>query len=263
MKTVKRLIRNTPFLNRALRAIGFGNWRYTKGIYETFHSAKDAIPRRKKVGFDHLEFAEFYIQSLDLVKPSDYPVFYWLRPLLPEIRSVFDFGGNLGRSYFPYRRFLKLHDELLWTICDVPAVVIAGRELARKRNLENLTFTTDLALADGSDVFVTSGTLQFVEQDLAELLRPLKNRPPHVFINRVPFSDKPTYYTVHNTGLFCCPYRISNERKFRESICGLGYELIDSWSCPESWTTVFLRPKYTVNSYSGYYFQLSSRSRPG
>jgi putative methyltransferase (TIGR04325 family) len=141
-------------------------------------------------------------------------------------------------------------------ICDVPAVVAAGRNLARECDAPHLDFTTEFADADGSDVLLTCGTLQYLPDDLAALLRPLRRRPRHVLVNRVPFSEQPTYYSVQNIGPTSCAYRIAEGRQFVDAMAGLGYETVDTWSCPESWFTVRRRPSLTVPSYTGYYLRI-------
>lgn len=229
--------------------------RYCRGIYPTFEEAESAIPVGRLVGYDNPKTSTLYMTSLDLLKPSDYAVFYWLGPLLVEHRSVFDFGGNLGRLYFPYQKYLQYTPDLRWMICDVPAVVDAGRIVAAERKANHLSFTTDFNHASDFSVFFTSGTLQYVEKELHVLLSALRDKPIHLLINRVPFSRKPTYFTVQDIGASCCPYRISNECEFIQSLKKLCYTLVDSWSCPESSCRVLFHPSRRLDHYKGMYFR--------
>jgi putative methyltransferase (TIGR04325 family) len=231
------------------------NIRYCRGIYRTFQEAQAAIDPLRRVGYDNPQSSTLYHGRLDLVKPSDYAIFYWLGPLLAGARSVFDFGGNVGWSYYAFQKYLAYPPRLRWVICDVPAVVDAGRALASQREAPHLRFTTQFREADRSDVLFTSGTLQYVEQDLAALLGALDNKPPHVLINRVPFSDRPTYFTVQDIGTACCPYKVSNQAEFVTSLQRLGYALVDTWRCPESACRVLFRPMRSVRHYTGMYFR--------
>jgi putative methyltransferase (TIGR04325 family) len=256
MKTPKSLLRRVPGVSRVLEMIGREGWRYCSGVYPTFDKAGAAISRSKAVGFDNGASAQLYLHELDRTKPSDYAVFFWMAPLLPEIRSVFDFGGNKGWSFYSFQKYLGFPPDLRWTICDVPAVVSLGREVARARGARNLSFTSEFAEAEGCDLFLTSGALQFVDRELSELLGNLESLPPHLLINRVPLSDLPTYYTVHDIGASCSPYRIAHRPSFISSIEALGYQKVDEWTCAESWCKVRLRPSRVVKCYTGFYFRL-------
>jgi putative methyltransferase (TIGR04325 family) len=256
MKTPKAMLRRVPGVSKVLEIIGYEGWRHCRGVYETFDEARAVIPASRLVGFDNRESAQLYLHELDRTKPSDYAVLFWMRPLLPEIRSVFDFGGNKGWSFYSFQKYLRFPPDLRWTICDTPEVVSLGREVAQTRGARNLEFTTEFAEAEGSDLFFTSGALQFVDRELAELLGDLDALPPHLLINRVPLSDLPTYFTIHDTGAACSPYRIADRSSFISSIEALGYQKVDEWTCAESWCKVRLRPTRGVKCYSGFYFRL-------
>jgi putative methyltransferase (TIGR04325 family) len=255
--TAKRLVRKLPGVSHVLNLMAYEGWRHCRGVYASFENARRVIPRSRSVGFDNRESAQLYLHELDRTKPSDYAAFFWMRPILPEIRYIFDFGGNKGWSFYSFQKYLQFPPDLRWTICDLPEIVSAGREVARARGARNLEFTTEFAVAEGCELFFSSGALQFVDCDLADLLRNLKVLPRHVLINRVPLSDLPTYYTIHDTGAACSPYRIANRASFVSSIEALGYRKVDEWPCAESWCKVRLRPSLGVKCYSGYYFRLS------
>lgn len=230
-------------------------FRYCRGVFPTFQAARANIPARLPVGYaDHPDNTKIHLHLLGVVQPSDYAIMYWLGPLLAEHRYVFDFGGNLGVSYYAFEKYLHFPPELRWVICDVPAVVAAGRELALERKAAHLEFTAEFSGVDGFDVLFTSGTLQLIEQDLSTLLSALKKRPRHLLINRVPLSDRPTYFTVVDKRI-CSPYRIANRTEFIGSLERLGYELIDSWNCCESSCRILFHPGRKVSPYSGMYLR--------
>ena len=43
------------------------------------------------------------------------------------------------------------------------------------------------SFAEGFDIFLTCGTLQYLEPSLSELLSKLQSQPQHLIINHVPF----------------------------------------------------------------------------
>jgi putative methyltransferase (TIGR04325 family) len=229
--------------------------RYCRGVYRTYQEALAAVPSGRLVGYDNEEASRLYLGEPDLVKPTDYAIFYWLAPLLRQYGALFDFGGNIGRLYFPFRKYLTYPPGMRWMICDVPAVVELGRSVARERGESQLEFTTDLARAEEFDVFFTSGTLQFVEHDLAYLLSGMSNRPRHLLINRVPMSDRPACFTVHDNGPARHPYYIANRTEFVESLQRLGYVLVDSWRCPESSCRILFHHSRRLRSYTGMYLR--------
>ncbi len=235
--------------------------RYCRGTYATFEEASASIAG-KNAGYDNEASAELYIDRLEETRPSDYAVFFWLQPLLPGIRGVFDFGGNMGWSYYSFRKYLSFPDALRWHILDVPAVMRAGQELAKKRQAPHLIFTEEMSKAECCEVFYTSGTLQYIEADLSKMLESFAIKPQHVFVNRVPFSDRPTFFTIQDIGTAYCPYRITNRRQFIESLQQLGYTLVDQWKCAESWCSVLFRPSRHVQHYSGMYFRYQPSASP-
>jgi putative methyltransferase (TIGR04325 family) len=227
------------------------------GIYKTFDEAASRIPMTRRVGYDHPEAASLYADSCNSLRPSDYSVLFYLNPLLPEIRKLFDYGGNLGRSYFPFRRVLKLLPEFQWVVCDVPAVAELGRKLAAERGEGQIAFTSEFNELSGCDVLLTSGTLQYVKEPLAVLITGVPSKPRHIFVNRTAIWDRETYVTLEDLGTIVSPYVVRNEKEFVDSILKLGYELLDSWECPESFCHVRHHPARTLSHYRGYYFRLS------
>ncbi len=234
------------------------NNRYCRGVFQTFQEARSAILPGRLVGYDNPAAATLYADRGDCVLPSDCTVCSWLGQLLADHRSVFDFGGNLGRLYFAFQQRLSFPPDMRWLICDVPAVVRVGREAALRRYATQLAFTTEFGLAGGFEILLTAGALQYVEQELAQLLSSLSNKPRHLLINRVPLSDRPTCFTVQDIGPVCCPYRIANRAEFLRSLHRLGYTVVASWLCPERKCRILFHPSRRVDAYSGLYLRLSS-----
>lgn len=123
-----------------------------------------------------------------------------------------------------------------------------------------MSFTVDFADAEGADILLTVGTLQYIEASLAELLSQLKVKPRHVVINQVPFYDGSTFITLQNIGYAFCPYKIQNQAEFLASLTSLGYELIDSWEDGRTCLIPF-HPQRFVSAYHGFYLRLNHTSK--
>ena len=97
----------------------------------------------------------------------DYPVLFWLSQIFNQSSNkltVFDFGGNVGNHFYSYSTILKYPDGLNWTVCDVPAIAKAGEKLAQDLNSSlSLSFTTEFIEANGKNIFIASGSLQYVD----------------------------------------------------------------------------------------------------
>ena len=109
--------------------------------------------------------------------------------------------------------------------------------------------------ADGADILLASGSLQFVEQPLSEILRGLDEKPNHLLINKTPMREGEHFVTLHALGSAFCPYHVFNRTDFVNSICEIGYELVDSWGNAEVSCHIPLYPDHSVPAYSGLYFK--------
>jgi len=75
---------------------------------------------------------------------------------MPEIRTIFDLGGNNGICFYQYRAQIKYPAALRWIVCDVPGVNAAGRQLAKKRGETQLHFADDRKDGSGADLYLTT-----------------------------------------------------------------------------------------------------------
>jgi putative methyltransferase (TIGR04325 family) len=197
------------------------------GVFDTFDEARRAAPGR--TGYDHPEMARMYDDLIGRVRAADYPAMFWLQRALRSGSTVFDLGGHVGIAYYSYLPHLDRPPDLRWTVCDVPAVVERGRALARERGAAQLHFTSRLDDVAGSDVVLASGSLQYVETDVATLLAGLTPRPRHVIVNRTPMLRGRQFVTLQNTQFSYNPYRLFDRERFIEGLSEAGYELVDSW----------------------------------
>lgn len=237
-----------------------------RGIYSSFTEALQAVPSEKLAGYNqpiisqHQSVAQLTACSeIGVFNSIDYPVLLWLKSAFADSSTVFDLGGNVGLAYYAYRRFLDYADNLQWLVCEIPEIVKAGKKIAIERDIKNLSFTTDFAKADGTEILLTCGTLQYLDETLPELIARLKVKPKHLLIHHVPFYDGESFTTIQNIGYTYCPYKIQNQKEFVSSLISLGYKQIDSWTIYRSFSIPF-HPDRSVSSYYGFYFQLDSVS---
>lgn len=226
-----------------------------RGVYDSFEAAARAAPASKPVGYDHPGPAAMYRNNLETVFPSDYPVLFWLARILEAgTRRLFDLGGHVGMRFYGFRTRLALPDALVWQVMDVPAVVQAGRELALERRATRLSFTDRRDELAGADVLLATGSLQYLEKPLHEILAPIASRPPHVIINQLPMHDGAAYYTLQSIGQAFCPYRIEDRRGLIAGMAALGYEQRDAWHAPDKECPIPFHPERSVRGYQGMYF---------
>lgn len=229
-----------------------------RGVYNNFQQAADSAPATKPMGYDHPEPANMYIQRTRQVYSSDYPVLFWLSSILKTNCKVFDLGGHIGVSYYAYQQYLDYPEDMQWLVCDVPEVTRAGKIHAEKKHDTRLTFTNDYEAADGYDVLLASGSLQYIETPLTDLLQPLQKKPHHIIINLLPAYDGESFVTLQNIGTVFCPYQILNRTELIESLQAIGYECIDMWRNEEKECVIPFHPEHSLDAYHGFYFRSTS-----
>jgi putative methyltransferase (TIGR04325 family) len=238
-----------------------------RGVYSTFAEAEQHIPSGAKVGYSQPEIrlapsvakltAAF---EADEFNPTDYPILVWLASAFTNNSSrIFDLGGNVGHGYYTYKKFLQYPQSLQWLICDIPEAIEAGEELASTGDNPGLAFTEHINDADGAEIFLTSGTLQYIEMPLAQMLGQLKTKPQHLSINRVPFYEGKQFITLQNIGYAICPYKIQNRTEFIDSLTAIGYQLIDSWKWDRTCHIPFHSDRFIPN-YCGFYLRLETKT---
>lgn len=223
------------------------------GVYPTHAAALAAVPKMRKVGYDNPETSNMYPFLLELSRVSDYAALFYLSQLAKPGYRIFDFGGNTGVLFYNYQRRWIMPPQLQWTVCDVPAVVEAGREFAKTRPGEGLSFTSDFAEAAGTDLLFTSGTLQYVPETLAQLIAKLGDaKPRHILVNRTALWEGETFFTLQSLGPVVCPYRVQDRKEFVAGMEEEGYRIRDSWECPESKINVRWHLHHRIRAYAGY-----------
>jgi putative methyltransferase (TIGR04325 family) len=253
-------VRRAPLVRKGLQSLydyhfATASERKFRGVYATFDEAVKMAPKTKPIGYDNPETALMFVDNYRIINPCDYPVMFWLKEALPGARSLFDLGGNVGITFYSYQQYLQYPSDLTWIVYDVPKVTEQGEQIAAREKPDGLTFTSSLEGADGSDILLAAGSIQFVERPLADLLRELRNKPTHLLINKTPMRDGEQFVTLQALGTSFCPYHIFNRKSFVSSIREIGYELIDSWDNAEVSCHIPLHPEHSVSAYSGLYFR--------
>ncbi|WP_020650843.1 TIGR04325 family methyltransferase [Solimonas variicoloris] len=233
--------------------------RLFRGLYPSFAAARRDIPPQRLEGYDHAEAAGRVAHDRFRVFASDYPVLLWLSRLLPDTRLLLDWGGNIGISYYAYRRFLQYPPGCVWMVSDVPAVVELGRRIAKREGDAALQFTTGLERLADADVLLAAGSLHYIETPYAALEAAWR-RPPHLLINKLPACAAPDAVTLQNIGPSICPMHLFNRDAFVERIERLGYRRVDAWENADLGCRIPGYPRYRIDAYSGFYFRSAAAS---
>lgn len=229
-----------------------------RGVYRSFEEAARATPVTRPQGYDHPAAAQMYDDRRTRLYPTDYPPLFWLSQLVAanQCRTLVDFGGHHGLSYYAYSRYLDFPEGLRWVVSDVPAVVARGRMLAATEDkAQKLSFVDALSQAPAADVFFANGSLQYLQEPLVVLLQQMATMPPHVILNMLPVHAVQDYFTVQEIGTAFCPYHIRSEPQLLADMQGAGYECVDKWENPTKRCIIGFDPAHSVEPYYGYYFR--------
>jgi len=229
-----------------------GQVRLFSGIYPDFKSALRAIPSDRLVGYDNAPSSRRVAHDLFHVFPMDYPILFWLNRLLPDSRLLFDWGGNIGLSYFAFRKHLRYPASMTWLVSDVPAVVAEGVDTAKKYSSPGLCFTTSLERLGEADILLAAGVLHFIESPF-EILRAQKALPPYILFNKLPVYAQPSAVTLQNMGTALIPNHLFNETELVANLNDLGYRMVDEWNTDLACHIPFF-PEHSIAAYKGYFF---------
>jgi putative methyltransferase (TIGR04325 family) len=236
-----------------------GHVRMFRGIYRSFAEAAATVPASSALGYNNSSAATRLEHERHRVVASDYPVMFWLERLLRENERVFDFGGNVGISYFGYRRHLQYPPGLRWTICDLPAVVERGRTIARDEVAPGLEFTSDREGLAAADILLAAGVLHFLEDPIA-FIADTPTLPDHLLFNKLPLHDGESVLTLHSIGSGFCPYHLLNRQEFVAAVERRGFECVDAWQNHDVGCYVPFHSEFAVPTYSGFYFRRAAKS---
>jgi putative methyltransferase (TIGR04325 family) len=254
LKAINRLVRLVKDVRRSRYFKGPFVTIVYSGVYASYSEATSAIPPHALQGFEHSSAVKHFEGDGEAqFKHHDYPAIFWLAKALKTSDSVFDLGGGWGQTYYAYKNYLEYPGNLCWTVCDVDAFVRRGREVAETRGEKHLKFTVNSVDANAHGILLTGGALQYMEEDLPEILDKLESKPQHVIVNRLPLYDGSDFYTIQRMSYSYGVYKIMNREQFLKRMSERGYELRDSWHLPRSIDIVF-HPEHLVTLYSGFYW---------
>lgn len=220
------------------------------GVFSSQAEAKSYIPSGVVQGFDNPTLSENFDEN---VRDEDKRLVQILSGLMPEVKTLFDLGGSIGFSFYQYRSRAPYPPALRWTICEVPFVNELGRRIALKRGETQLFFTDNQQDGENTDVYLTCGALQYFEGSFADILGKLKEKPRHVLINRIPLTERGTFFTLQHSVYSVIPYRVDNMNDFVSGIEALGYKLVEQWKV-DRFCDIILRPDHFVRHYYGFHF---------
>jgi putative methyltransferase (TIGR04325 family) len=249
----RRLIkasRETPLLSSVLEfAVCF---RGTFGnLLEAQASAQPYIQQGHLHPFNNRQHRR-YSEGL---RESDYPVLFHLAPISSRLRSVFDLGGSIGNLFYPYATALDLSPDLVWTINDLPEKRAAALSFAKERGERRIRFTTNMADASGVDLFIATGSLQYFEDSLAQIIGRLERRPKIVVINRTPLSAQGDIVTTQVGSGYVLACKLHDVQRLVAGMTEIGYTLVARWPVHERQMLVALYPELN-DTYHGLYFKL-------
>ncbi len=225
-----------------------------RGVFDSFESALASAPDAKVKGFNTVEFEGCFDDRRDKLFLYDYPILFWLDRILNQKSRVFDIGGNTGVHYIGYRSYLRTWEHLLWEVCEVPVIVEAGRKFAKREGYDHLSFTDNMQDANGAQVLLTAGTIQYIDEPgLSDLLGSLENPPPHLLIGKLPLYDGESYVTLQNGGVNFIAQRVFNRADFLGALKKLDYRVIDEWHDFSRSCYVPFHPECDVPVFTGLY----------
>ena len=226
-----------------------------RNTFPSFAEAQSSASKYIAAGHEHPDEIRYHTSIADSIRESDYPVLFHLAPLAASLRRVFDLGGHVGNLFYAYQHKICFPSDVTWTVYDLPHKRPFGEKLAADRNETRIRFGDRLAEASGADVFIASGSLHYFEQSLDELLRTLEVQPPHVFVNRTPFSTGPSLITVQDNRSYLVPCTLHSRSELISGMAHLGYQLVSEWPVHERKLCVPLYPDLTAHTYEGFYFR--------
>ena len=248
-RLIVRLRSSSLFRSIADWCVGF------RRTFKSFEEAQSCASKYIPEGHEHPDEADYHLSIAGTLRESDYPVLFYLAPLAPQIKKVFDLGGNVGNLFYSYQRQLSFSPTLAWLVYDLPPVRSLGEIVAVKRGENRVQFVDDIASGRDSDVFIASGSLHYFEQPLDEILQSLGSLPRHVFVNRTPCSIEDDLVTVQDNGSFLVPCKLHSRSKLIERMHRAGYRLVAEWPVFERRLWVPMYPDSSPRTYSGFYFR--------
>lgn len=267
-RALEALLGRTP-LGRWCAAVPFFRTLYTRrmmarrdhsglhsGIYSSYAEAMAAVPASRIGGWDNQDSASIWLHDIRPMRPSSYPVFFWLGQLLKENMALVDAGGSIGLTYYAYHRYTKLPPGATWTVVEVPHIAAQGEKIRVRENATNLAFCDDLARPEKCDVLLSAGALQFMEKSIPGLLESMRCKPKYILLNKLPLTSRAECWTLQNYGPAVTPNRLFNEQALISYFTGYGYRMRDRWGVPDLKLVIPFYPDWFISEFTGFLFEL-------
>ena len=231
------------------------------GEFNSFEDACAKAPKTKSLNWNSKEQAEWERDQFNLkfskIESFDYPVLHWISKINKNYKkqlNFFDFGGGLGNHYYAYKKALPELAIRCWKVCDVPLITKHGIEFKIKNNAKEIDFTNCIDQEFKADVFLASGSLQYVDElKPTFFLKSFATYPRYIIINRIPLlteNHKPviTLQNLHNS---FAPMRTYNFGEFFSNFKYYGYEILDIWKDFSSNCKIPEETKFYIPYYHG------------
>ncbi|MDX1694791.1 MAG: methyltransferase, TIGR04325 family [Ketobacteraceae bacterium] len=247
------------WLSRARKPLSY------RGVFATRSEALTHIPARASSRYDEINKkkarnAQEENAKLDVYfRDYDYPAFFWLTRCLNDNAQVLELGGSLGHYFYSCDRFDMLPESVRWTVAELPEAVKLGSAIARERQESRLSFldSEELANSPPADVFLTAGTLQYMESPIWGLLDSLNGKPRHLIVHNLPAHRNRSFWTLQNLSVCEVPYRIYSHEQLLQELVKRGYELVKEWGHARDIEIPFHRQQSAIEGYLGFYFRLA------
>ncbi len=233
-----------------------------RGKFDNFQQAQFAIPDTATKEYDVINKKKAANEAQELERLDnwfhdiDYPLLFWLSKLVTPKIHVLELGGSVGHFFYTSEHYHQYPDDVLWTIAELPEAAKLGTKIAQHRNEHRLRFIdSDLIhTSPASQIFITAGTLQYMNISLPELLRNLPDLPAHVLIHNLPCHSNEAFWTLQDLGICEVPYYIYSAQTLENAMSQLGYSVKAEWKNPRFVEIPFHR-HLMIDGYLGFYFQ--------
>ena len=250
------LLRQLPLTRRLLEAVvGY------KRPFASLEQAQTALSRFGSGGHGNPDNASLHLALARKPRTSDYAALYHLRLILPDVRRVFDLGGNVGNLYYCYEKYLEFASDLVWQVYDVPEMLEIGQRLALERGDTRLRFTDSLRDGEGCDLLLASGSLHYFAKPLGDIVAEWKQKPKYILVNRTPLADGAGSVTVQDARTYRVACNIFRKADLIESFERAGYAVADSWQVEELSIRIPCYPELSVPAYTGLFLRACSEGR--
>ncbi len=235
-----------------------------RGIYQSFEQARKSIPATAQ-DYDNANriSSEYKTQERKVTECSfrnhDYPLLFWLSKVLNKATGVIELGGSIGQFYYSAKRLVDFPENFQWQIAELPEAVSLGTELAHGCNEKQLSFIDSGQIANSApaNIFISSGAIQYINQNLVDILVSLPSMPEYILIHDLPVHSKQSFWTTQRLEYCEVAYHVYFLDKFLEDLKKLGFELIAQWDWLRPMEIPFHK-EFNLKSLQGFYFKKTS-----